>query len=631
VTDVAVNPPGTSNDTATSFDYDLSGRTTKQDPDDALADSYTWDAEGHLATTTTRTGAGGGAQTTSYTYTAEGDRLIRRDAAVTTVYLPGGTELRLTGTTETAQRFYSHAGRTVATRTGTGPGGVTTLVPDHQGTALVSLAPDRTAARRYQTPFGQARGSVPGWTGDHSFLDAPTDQDSTGWVHLGAREYETNLGRFLTVDQMVDPYDPQTLNGYAYALNAPVTFADPSGLIVDPGTGSGGGGGHSGSTSTGGSCYATSTCASSAVTPGRVEGSGPPACDTTCAYNQKVAIIVARLVPPPPPPDPPWYKRAWDVTAEVSGVNDVISCVGGSASSCAWVAVSLIPGGRVLAAGRSTFRLANRATNTADAAASTRSTVVSASCRANSFTGDTDVLMADGTHTDIDDLHIGDWVWATDPETGERGPRQVTEIITGTGAKTLIHLTIETGDRDDDTEQTIVATDGHPFWTPAANAWTPADELGVGTELATAAGDTATITTTRTEHTYTTVYNLTVNDIHTYYVGAIGDEILVHNCGTDVAGGFDDADSLFDGARLRTNDALDASERFLGHGYQGVSNGRFLSGDGMRQVRMTDADLAHPTQNPHMNFETFSAPTGPGVRGAPSSNLHIYLPEEVGW
>jgi RHS repeat-associated protein len=237
VTEIDVDAPGTGNDRTTEVTYDDAGRTTSEDPDDAAADIYAWDREGRLVSTTTRHGA----QTVqaSYTYTADGDRLIRREGGTTTAYLPGGVELTLTGTsTVTARRYYAFAGQTVAVRTGDQP--AVALVPDTQGTAGIAINPDRTVQRRYQTPFGGSRGGTPAWPGDHTYLDAPTDQTTTGWVHLQAREYSTTHGRFLTVDPLIDLQHPQSLNGYAYALNNPTTFTDPTGLAADPGCGCGG-------------------------------------------------------------------------------------------------------------------------------------------------------------------------------------------------------------------------------------------------------------------------------------------------------------------------------------------------------------------------------------------------------
>ena len=48
-----------------------------------------------------------------------------------------------------------------------------------------------------------------------------------------AREYQMRTGRFTRVDPIYDGiFEPQRWNRYAYALNNPVTSADPSGLNV---------------------------------------------------------------------------------------------------------------------------------------------------------------------------------------------------------------------------------------------------------------------------------------------------------------------------------------------------------------------------------------------------------------
>lgn len=40
-------------------------------------------------------------------------------------------------------------------------------------------------------------------------------------------------------------------------------------------------------------------------------------------------------------------------------------------------------------------------------------------------------MMADGNHKAIEQVRVGDKVTATDPVTGETGPRTVTALITG--------------------------------------------------------------------------------------------------------------------------------------------------------------------------------------------------------
>ncbi|MEV7680338.1 RHS repeat-associated core domain-containing protein [Streptomyces sp. NPDC088341] len=61
------------------------------------------------------------------------------------------------------------------------------------------------------------------------FLGKPTDA-STGLTHVGAREYGPATGRFLSADPVLVPEDHESLNGYTYANNTPVTKADPTGL-----------------------------------------------------------------------------------------------------------------------------------------------------------------------------------------------------------------------------------------------------------------------------------------------------------------------------------------------------------------------------------------------------------------
>ncbi|MFG2941350.1 RHS repeat-associated core domain-containing protein [Streptomyces sp. NPDC048282] len=84
--------------------------------------------------------------------------------------------------------------------------------------------------RRYTKPFGEARGStLASWPDDKGFLGKPADAE-TGLTHIGAREYDPTIGRFLSADPVFAPDDHESLNGYAYANNTPVTKSDPTGL-----------------------------------------------------------------------------------------------------------------------------------------------------------------------------------------------------------------------------------------------------------------------------------------------------------------------------------------------------------------------------------------------------------------
>lgn len=83
---------------------------------------------------------------------------------------------------------------------------------------------------------------------------------------------------------------------------------------------------------------------------------------------------------------------------------------------------------------------------------------------------------------------------------------------------------------------------------------------------------------------------------------------------------------LKNGSKLKTNDALDAAEDFLGKGYKDAGNGRFISADGTKVVRMGDNNiLGKYGGEPHMNFETLAPnPAKPGKMQV-IDNMHIYL------
>ncbi|WP_159392844.1 RHS repeat-associated core domain-containing protein [Streptomyces cyaneogriseus] len=150
----------------------------------------------------------------------------------------------------------------------------------------------------------------------------------------------------------------------------------------------------------------------------------------------------------------------------------------------------------------------------------------------NSFTGDTPALMADGTHKPIKDIKIGDIVLATDPETGETGPRKVTTLINGEGYKQLVDITLKTDESKDSSTEKITATNGHPFWVPTLHRWIEADDLKAGQWLQTSAGTWVQITSVRHRTQSGSVYNLTVDDLHTYHAVAGATPVLVHNCGS---------------------------------------------------------------------------------------------------
>jgi RHS repeat-associated protein len=207
-----------------TYGQDTNGNTTTRTVD-GVTQNLNWDTESHLSTVVE------GAKTTSYVYDADGNRLIRRDPTGATLYL-GDTELRSAQTSVVGTRYYRHNDAIIAVRTGSK---LSWLVNDQQGTAEVAVdAGDLAVMQRRETPFGQSRGTAPAsWPGERGFVGG-TNDESTGLVHLGAREYEPGTGRFVSIDPVIDHDDPQQLNGYAYGNNNPDTYSDPDGLKAKP-------------------------------------------------------------------------------------------------------------------------------------------------------------------------------------------------------------------------------------------------------------------------------------------------------------------------------------------------------------------------------------------------------------
>ncbi|UQU67566.1 hypothetical protein COUCH_15390 [Couchioplanes caeruleus] len=244
LTATSTTKPGSTTPAKNPYHYDAAGQTISR-PGVNAAQTLSWDVEGKLQSVSEPATGTAAATTTSYLYDADGGLLLRRatgGSGETVLYL-GATEVHYTSATKklSGSRYYSVGSQTVAVRTATlGTAGtkLTFLSGDSHGTA--SLAIDgsivngtpaaQTYTKRYTAPFGAPRGpKATTWPDDKAFLGKPADS-GTGLTHMGAREYDPTIGRFLSVDPLLDSSDAQSLNGYAYADNNPATVSDPTGL-----------------------------------------------------------------------------------------------------------------------------------------------------------------------------------------------------------------------------------------------------------------------------------------------------------------------------------------------------------------------------------------------------------------
>jgi RHS repeat-associated protein len=120
-------------------------------------------------------------------------------------------------------------GKRVAMRQGSA---VTYLHGDHLGSTSVASHGTTGALVSRQTyyPYGAPRtteaGALPT---DYTFTGQKLDA-SDGLMYYGARYYDAQLGRFIQPDTIVpSALNPQALNRYAYVLNNPLKYTDPTG------------------------------------------------------------------------------------------------------------------------------------------------------------------------------------------------------------------------------------------------------------------------------------------------------------------------------------------------------------------------------------------------------------------
>ncbi|MFS4093381.1 polymorphic toxin-type HINT domain-containing protein [Streptomyces sp. AF1A] len=76
---------------------------------------------------------------------------------------------------------------------------------------------------------------------------------------------------------------------------------------------------------------------------------------------------------------------------------------------------------------------------------------------------------------------------------------------------------------------TLTTTWHHPFWDAGHHRWTDAHDLTPGTRLRQPDGTTVLVSAVHNFHQHRTTYDLTVGNLHTYYVLAGATPVLVHN------------------------------------------------------------------------------------------------------
>ena len=138
----------------------------------------------------------------------------------------------------TRKSYYGFGGAMVALRAGPvlqpSPAPLSYIFGDHLGSSsLTTNASGQKVSEQRYKPYGEVR-----WS---SGAGMPTDKQFTGQTRLAegyvgtlydyvSRAYDPVLGRFISADTIVPGAgNPQAFNRYAYVLNSPLNFTDPTG------------------------------------------------------------------------------------------------------------------------------------------------------------------------------------------------------------------------------------------------------------------------------------------------------------------------------------------------------------------------------------------------------------------
>jgi RHS repeat-associated protein len=453
------------------------------------SNTYMWDVRGQLV-------AVDGLMQATFAYDPFGRRVEKTIDGNSTRYLYDGDNLAqqtepdgTVGTYLTGPGLDEHY---AATRNGV----TETYLTDVQGTVIGLAGPGGILTGTYiYTPHGATTGDEPspfGFTG--------RELDETGLYYHRARYYHPQLGRFISEDPL--GYGAGDPNLYAHTFGDPVNYTDPTGLQATAGAG----------------IWVCAAASGWALVESNKNIAGyHEVLETTPPLSDEQFIALDELV-----------VRQWnliDIWMTICSIALGIPGFGG-------LGAPAIGGfGRGLPALTSRFpQLFGRLPSVRPTPAQLRGpgavprppTTTRPPTRGScSFDGDTPVLLADGTTVAIRDIRPGDLVLATDPVTGDHGPREVTH--TWVHEDDLVDLGLDSG-------HVVTTTEDHPFWNHTDRQWQPAAAIEPGDQLVTSTGDSATVTGLDAGSVRSDLaYNLTIDGIHTYYV-LVGDtSVLVHN------------------------------------------------------------------------------------------------------
>ncbi|MEW6431870.1 MAG: toxin TcdB middle/N-terminal domain-containing protein [Myxococcota bacterium] len=533
-----------------------------------LGRTLTWNSGGQLVKVTTVQG------TTEYTYDYTGRRALKKVGGATTVYLDKYAELR-----DGRLIKYVHAGDLRLARIGGSmpkvlEASAAALGPVQLGALLTAVALFALrrlgAARRLfalflavllggcqcgrggvsdalyylDSPVGTSSVLVDGdgedvfdaWGAPLSLTDEPygfagVEYDvEAGLHHLGARMLDPHLGRFVSVDTSllarpdVGVEDPQSLNLYSYARNTPTSLQDRSGqlphVIVGALVGA----------AVGSVVYLAKAAYNGEQLDGRkfaAAAVGGAVAGAVGAATFGVGLVASGAI-----------------SGAVGGIVERGIITGSAAAAfqpqaiITDAALGAVTGGLLKGGGIAASKVVGAVRNRLGAAATAVAEDLSHVCNGAScggpgcFVAGTPVLLASGQSVPIETIREGDVVLAADESSGwQRQPRRVLEAYQR-DVDVLVDILVESDGR----HEFLTTTDEHPFLVEenGARRWRAAGALRAGATLVTTSA-TATVEKVAFRRQKTRVFNLNVDSLHTYVVGAT--HLVVHNAGCSPGAG----------------------------------------------------------------------------------------------
>ncbi|WP_170300498.1 RHS repeat-associated core domain-containing protein [Myxococcus fulvus] len=500
--------------------------------------------------------------TLSFTYDAFQRRTLKQHGnGDSTLYLGGVYEKRRESGADSHVFMVLAEGRAVAQVTLASSSGATPvtsyLLNDYLGSVetVTDAAGTVLEQRKYQ-PFG-ARGRVddptlaPATTSSVVRLGFTSHEwdEEAGLVNMRGRLYDPRVGRFLTPDPVVQaPFSSQGLNRYSYVFNNPLRYIDPSGFsgeeaissvmwtgpttdgeatsicgspnpsdCISPTAGSvNGAATEVGNSSDGGDSSPAAIAGGADMNGGTAPGVVQSSCQFCVGDGRGLFAFSDKQMD-----DLQGWARetkwayAPGVGLATSTLNVMLSLMRGKTddlySDVAQVGLSFVAGKVIGGVIKGVAPVVVAATRPllVKAEAGIAARLALGGC----FIAGTPVLTAKGL-VPIEEVAVGDWVWAWDEETKVPGWHRVSKTFIKP-AMVVLEVMLES---PDGTRESFGVTAEHPFGV-VGRGWTEAQSLRWGDEVESALGERMRVVSVATSAERKPVFNFEVEDAHTYFVG----------------------------------------------------------------------------------------------------------------